>query len=302
MALARSSSYVVCRRYNCSARMLSFASALAHTSPPLQRPEGVSASFCGAARQQRRGLTTLLVDGGRPASDVLAELSSASRVNGDKEALEVLAVGQKGVVAALIAAAGLEHVDGARPTFVLKRTTVERVQAEAPRADFTVFGNNHYILEIPAIPSWEAEEARRKRVEEDTRLLVGNATEVMKLAKAIAARAKAMEAGRALTVETSLLGQEKSLRLRVARLAHAVARAHHWQVAPEDAARPVRTFRCCAVLVEGTEPPEGKRQAVEGGNFLRVMILPEGPAGGFLLGQPGDPALGDPPLSARFVG
>ncbi|CAK0839462.1 unnamed protein product, partial [Prorocentrum cordatum] len=80
------------------------------------------------------------------------------------------------------------------------------------------------------------------------RLLVGGQTGVQPLAKALAARAGALPEGGALALETALAGSERALRSRVARMAQAVALAHHWETFPREPLRPARPFLCAAAL------------------------------------------------------
>lgn len=237
-------------------------------------PAGVSRRQWPAAvlrlRDATRGVATLLVDGSQPAQEVTAQLLAAC-----KEATDVLAVGQKGTITTLRSMARLES-NGRTPMFTIARISSDEVHNHAPRSDFTVPGANHFRLQLPATSEWESRKA--ERIISASRLLVGNSTQVMPLAKAIAARAKMLDLGRSFAVETSVSGLEDPTRLRVSRLVYALARAHHWQVSPMDASRPTRQFRCTAALVEGD------REAVsgEGAVFLRLEVVPEGPVGGTL--------------------
>lgn len=231
----------------------------------------------------RCSTTIVLVDGSRKPHDVLADLQKCVARDGTAET-DVLAVGQIGIATAMVAVASLRSGEDLRPTFSISTMTADEVQEHAPRADFTVKAQTSYRLLLSPTQAWEAPSVWRHRALGDTKLLVGNDTKVILLAKSIAARAKALDAGKALAVETPLLGQTSRVRLRIARLAHAVARAHFWQVAPVDASRPVRTFRCAVIFSDGDGSGEGV-QVYDGGRFMFVEVIPDGPAGGFLIGS-----------------
>mmetsp|Transcript_47067 Transcript_47067/g.132754 ORF Transcript_47067/g.132754 Transcript_47067/m.132754 type:complete len:288 (-) Transcript_47067:43-906(-) len=256
---------------------------------------------CSARPPWQRGrhsFATFIVDGGHDSQFVAGKLRSLSR--GHREAIDVLAVGQSGVFTALRAIAELKSPAPApaSPTFKLTPLDPGDVRPHA-REGYTIAGHNNYRLALLAVGSWEA----KSKWQADSKLLVGNRTVVMPLAKAVAARVKLLPEGRSVLVETAILGNEQPRNLRVARLANAVARAYEWQVRPVDASRPTRPFRCSARLVGG-EPPSGEAREDEGDScFLQVEVFPDGPTGGSLLGaQPGSagdgPTGGAPPAGA----
>ncbi|CAJ1346723.1 unnamed protein product, partial [Effrenium voratum] len=167
-------------------------------------------------------------------------------------ALDVLAVGQKGIMQGLHL---LAQKQPKMPVAVLDKVGEEAVVAVAPKG-FRVGGHHNYrlsffteeeFLEPSAISRWESA----------AKLKVGSETSVMPLAKAIAARTKLLPEDGVLLVETSLTGDKDRKRLRAAHLANAVARAYAWQVRPVDPSKPVRRFRCAArVLPEPLGAPE----------------------------------------------
>lgn len=222
-----------------------------------------------------------MVDGGKAQAEVLADLSVASREH--SQGVDVLAVGQKGTLAALRAAAELGR-DGSVPTFTLSQVGAEEVKASA-RSGFRVDGWNNYRLALAPADAWAscALAPGSGGAAEPARLIVGNETEVQPLAKAVAARVGALPEGGRVAVETALGGGEERRRLRIAKLAKAVARAYGWQVAPNDASLPTRPFRCAVAIVDGEDTgqaPTGRLSGSNHGTFLRLELLPEGPRAG----------------------
>merc|ERR1712232_1503927 len=109
---------------------------------------------------------------------------------------------------------------------------------------------NNYSLLLAPTKSWQSRpDSEKLKSKEGFLLRVGNRTIVQPLAKAIASRSKEIAEGDFFGVETLLKGNEDAKRLRVARLAHAIGRAHGWQINPVDATRPTRPFRCMAGLI-----------------------------------------------------
>jgi hypothetical protein len=228
--------------------------------------------------RSHRGFATLVIDGGQPVKDVVAEVSRTVSKAG--ESANLLAVGQKGSRDVLHVLAKLES-EGRAPTFTLTRVSAKEVHSHAPRSDSRVEGQNNYRAELPARSTWEAPDAMRALP--DQRLTVGNKTGVMGLAKAIAARAKMLPVKRSFVVETAVGGKDAFARLRFCKLAHALARAHEWQVTPENASHPVRLFRCAVALVEREREAKNSGESL----FLQVEVMPEGPVGGTVPGTAG---------------
>lgn len=227
----------------------------------------------------QRSFATFIVDGGKDSKFVRKRLQHLSKEH--EEGIDILAVGQNGIFVALSTMAELQCPKGT-PTFMVAALQSEEIQSHAPEG-YRIDGKNNYRLVLAAASTWE----NKSHWQNDSRLLVGNGTTVMPLAKAIAARVKLLPEGKSVAVETALLGNVQPRNLRVSRLAHALARAHQWQMNPVDAKRPTRPFRCFAEFVSGDAPhDETKQDGVR--SFLRVEVLPEGPPGGFLPGSKPD--------------
>eukprot|EP00928_Gymnodinium_smaydae_P058165 TRINITY_DN41390_c0_g1_i1.p1 TRINITY_DN41390_c0_g1~~TRINITY_DN41390_c0_g1_i1.p1 ORF type:complete len:329 (+),score=71.44 TRINITY_DN41390_c0_g1_i1:81-989(+) len=270
------------------------------SSPPLPRlirplPLCADGAWAAARRLRAgapasRGLATasdaavVVVDGAAAEADLREEFRRASSDYARR--LEVIAVGQPGILRALRAAAELEDESGRVPTFTCSSMEEEEVRQHSPREDFKINGIHNYRLSFPASSGWESLPEEREPLDGQAqvqKLLVGTHTSVMPLAKAIAARSKELPPGTRLFVETLLVGGEESRRLRVARVAHALARAHKWQVSPVDPRRPTRVFRCLArhgTAAAARRGGGGDEAAETTAPCLRVEVLPEGPVGG----------------------
>ncbi|CAK0861323.1 unnamed protein product [Prorocentrum cordatum] len=252
----------------------------ARRSGPFARrlPEG-RASASRLLSGFRGKSSAVIVDGGKVPDDVVAEMARASGQH--ERPLDVLAVGQRGTMAALSALAQLRQ-ESQSPTFTVSKIEQEDIIAQA-RPGFRVDGHNNYRLNVPEASLWEKVPGERVA----SRLMVGNQTEVMPLAKAIAARVKEVPEGGSISVETTVGGRDERRLLRVSRLVHAVARALHWQVSPVDATRPTRPFRCAASLVGDQAPAAADGQGTVS-PVLRVEVVPSGPVGGVALSVPAE--------------
>ncbi|CAK9026970.1 unnamed protein product [Durusdinium trenchii] len=191
--------------------------------------------FMWASRCRR---AVLLVDGKETLKEVRFRFELLGKDS--SAAPDVLAVGQKVEEEVVLAHAG--------PGFKVKGYHNYRLN----------FLEKERWLDVSVQKSWPS-------AAED-KLRVANNTTVMPLAKAVAARQKALPEGGALLLETTLLGTQDQKRLRVSHLAQAVARAYAWQVRPVDPSLPVRLFHCTGWLRrQGPDAP-----------LLQLVILPEG--------------------------
>eukprot|EP00405_Crypthecodinium_cohnii_P045844 CAMPEP_0206573262 /NCGR_PEP_ID=MMETSP0325_2-20121206/28741_1 /ASSEMBLY_ACC=CAM_ASM_000347 /TAXON_ID=2866 /ORGANISM="Crypthecodinium cohnii, Strain Seligo" /LENGTH=292 /DNA_ID=CAMNT_0054077633 /DNA_START=91 /DNA_END=966 /DNA_ORIENTATION=+ len=257
-----------------------------------------------AALSLSRSLTTVLVDGSGSFEAPLRRIQSAVAKDGTQP-VDVLTVGQRGIAQAMVAAAQLESSSTkAKPTFIIQQTNDEEAKPHLPK-DFKLTGKERYFkISFPPASEWKLEGTPESRAKTTTsegssqakpdKLIVGNKTEVMKLAKAVMARSFPLEPGMSISVETAIKGQAKMLNLRLQHLAQTASRAHHWQVSPVDRSRSVRTFRCAASVRKAAEgdpepshpsDPSAPRpfEALKGYSFLILEVLPDGPVGGVIL-------------------
>ncbi|CAE8739375.1 unnamed protein product [Polarella glacialis] len=112
-------------------------------------------------------------------------------------------------------------------------------------------------------------------------LRVGQGSQFLPLAKAIATELRWLPEGSTTAVETILSGKAKNNWARTYRLADCVAQVYRWQVAPAKPGGAVRPFRCIA---EQLERPADKEEATDGEvspgqmvQLLRLTLIPEGP-------------------------
>ncbi|CAE8650021.1 unnamed protein product [Polarella glacialis] len=155
------------------------------------------------------------------------------------------------------------------------RIEPQEVQAHA-RADFRVEGLHNYRLSLSAESDWLSWSHVANPAHSD-RLQVGNKTQVMPLAKAVAARVKELPESGFVLVETSLQGGASALYLRTSHLAQSLARAHSWQARPVDLTRPTRQFLCVASISPAAAASEEGAQSI-----LQIAVFPEGPKFGRL--------------------
>merc|ERR1712194_252238 len=230
------------------------------------------------------------IDGRQSVQDMCAQVKDAS--DNFANAVQLVAHGDPSVVAALHVLATLRRTTRA-PGFTLAgettvRRATENVMRRADEAAAGAYGAQEqrrgradsddqrrgraYHFDVPPAFEWLPESQRRV----DSTLRVGNGTEPLGLAKAIAARAAVLEEGQAVAVETALIGEEKRRRWRASQMARALARAHHWEVFPVDESKPTRPFRCIAELVRD-EVDKAERGGALDCWLLRVEVLPRGP-------------------------
>lgn len=224
------------------------------------------------------------VDGGRSVQLVIEDVERLSA--GYRRAIDLLAVGDPGLSAALHVVATLRHA-GLAPAFTLASAGPRAVSSSASAA---VSGTaalpgrvQAYRLALPPAEAAGGREGWRSPPSaaawrplggEGTTvpLRVGNRTEILGLAKALAARAAVAPEGEAVLLETALDGEEKQRTWRVAKLARAVARAYGWETTPADASRPTRAFSCVAELALA-EAAVGSAERW----LLRLGVVPHGP-------------------------
>lgn len=210
----------------------------------------------------------LCVDGTQKVEEVLEEVKRISREY--SRGIEILTVGQLGIATAFTVVAALKF--SARvPAFTLAgEETLADLKASV-RHDKV--GNRYrergrsFCLALPPVDEWIPQIVR----DEDRTLLVGNKTRIQSLAKAITTRSGIVPEGKAIALETVMLGDEKLRRLRIAHMAQSVALAHHWQLAPRDACSSTRPFKCTA------EISTDMADAAGGAMVLRLAVLPQGP-------------------------
>jgi len=217
------------------------------------------------------------VDGLRNVQEVIAETEFLSE--GYSRHFDLITLGQPGIVSAFHVAATIRQntlapafaFTSAQTLTTLNLTTEEDWELERNR----VRGKNDdrrriYCLSFPPVAEWRSESQRQIH----SRLHVPvSRTQIKSLAKALTARAATVAEGRAIAVETPLLGEEKLRRLRIAHMAQALAMAHHWELCPADPSKPTRSFRCVAELCQAQE----QASAAETSWLLRLEVLPEGP-------------------------
>mmetsp|Transcript_112022 Transcript_112022/g.327600 ORF Transcript_112022/g.327600 Transcript_112022/m.327600 type:complete len:283 (-) Transcript_112022:62-910(-) len=252
-----------------------------------------ASSLAGAGAVGRR---PLVADGRQGPEELREELArfTSEHVRG----VEVLAVGPKGVLAALQAAAELER-EGSAPAFTLAAAKTEEVKELVRRKGVHVSCLHNYFLTLPPASAWTSRPSDGPGVEagEVTRLMVGDKTQVQPLAKAVSARVGVLPAAQRLQLETSLGSGKENRRWRVAKLVQAVSRAHGWQVEPKRSELPTRPFYCAASIVsapeaakadaQGEKRPAAAESGAEAGGgregeeptglFFRLEILPQGP-------------------------
>eukprot|EP00439_Symbiodinium_sp_Y106_P079656 s611_g18.t1 len=215
-----------------------------------------------------RRAAPLVLDGKESVQEVLPQLEALT--SSYSAPAEILAVGQKGTFTAMELLAALRRKGEQRVVPRVRLTKVDTATVEAAtkhRQTFRIQGYNHYRLALPSSEKWlDVSALSRWDSAESDKLLVGNNTSVMPLAKAIAGRVKPLPENQVLLVETVLRGDRDQKRLRVSHLANAVARASAWQVRPVDVTKPTRPFDC-AVRIRTTGPESP---------ILQVAILPIG--------------------------
>eukprot|EP00434_Breviolum_minutum_P027329 symbB.v1.2.024165.t2/scaffold2264.1/size174359/20 len=207
----------------------------------------------------------LLVDGSKPLPEVLGQFESSS--NSFSAALDVLAVGQKGTLIALELLA--RRPQGKIPWAVVDKVGEEAVLsvARSTKPDFKVKGDHNYRLSFPQKDEW-LDASAEGTWEGAEKLIVASQTKVMPLAKAVAARMKALPENGVLLLETALRGDQDSKRLRVSHLARAISRVYAWQERPVNPSFPVRPFRCAARILDGKGVPNAP--------LLQLAVLPRG--------------------------
>eukprot|EP00434_Breviolum_minutum_P027328 symbB.v1.2.024165.t1/scaffold2264.1/size174359/20 len=217
----------------------------------------------------------LLVDGSKPLPEVLGQFESSS--NSFSAALDVLAVGQKGTLIALELLA--RRPQGKIPWAVVDKVGEEAVLsvARSTKPDFKVkgrdltgrdtHGDHNYRLSFPQKDEW-LDASAEGTWEGAEKLIVASQTKVMPLAKAVAARMKALPENGVLLLETALRGDQDSKRLRVSHLARAISRVYAWQERPVNPSFPVRPFRCAARILDGKGVPNAP--------LLQLAVLPRG--------------------------
>mmetsp|Transcript_42400 Transcript_42400/g.70286 ORF Transcript_42400/g.70286 Transcript_42400/m.70286 type:complete len:264 (-) Transcript_42400:57-848(-) len=217
------------------------------------------------------------VDGLRNVQEVVSEVEFVSEKY--SRGVHLLAIGQPGIVSAFHVAAALRQ-NSLAPAFELASAREPAGFSSPGQEDWEKERNRLgprsdrrriYCLTFPPIAEWRAKVQRQI----DSRLNVGNATQIRPLAKALAARSAVLPEGKAVALETALLEDEKlsTRRLRISHMAQVLALAHQWEVSPVDPSKPTRTFRCIAELARDKA---GRSQSL-GGWMLRLEVLPEGP-------------------------
>uniref|UniRef100_A0A7S0FR08 Uncharacterized protein n=1 Tax=Pyrodinium bahamense TaxID=73915 RepID=A0A7S0FR08_9DINO len=215
-------------------------------------------------------LPRLRVDGARCPHALAPQLAAAASTFG----AELHTVGQAGLLGALLALGqlGRGSSDGSTwagmPAFSI-------AHAEAGAEGSGDGRGREYCIRLGDASTWVRSALTEQVV---SWLFVRTATPARGLAKALAARVADVPQGRAVGLEAPLLGPERPRKLRVAKLAHAVATAHAWQVTPSIVTLPTRPFQCTAVLTKPDDPAaEGLREGHWEGWFLQVCAWPKGP-------------------------
>jgi len=238
-------------------------------------PRARSAASTHASFQVYRAVATVVpkitIDGRRKLQDILERIDKSSSSNA--HTIDLVAVGQGGIMATFHAAANLRK-DSAAPPFVLRRAaTANREQGvsepagESPEAAHESSGQRIWHLTLPPATEWRT----LPQPGPEEKLLVGNNTRILGLAKAIAARAALAPEGEGFCVETYLLGDETIRRYRVSVIAEALSRVHHWQTFPTLENKPTRLFKCFAHLSQ--ETAQASRTECWA---LRIEVRPEG--------------------------
>jgi len=238
-------------------------------------PRAWSAASTNARFQVCRAFATVVpkitIDGGQKLQDILERIDKSS--SSYAQTVDLVAVGQSGIMATLHAAANLRK-DSAAPPFILRRSaTANREQGVSEPAgesrETADESSSQRIWHLTLPPATEWRTPPMPRPEE--KLLVGNKTQILSLAKAIAARAAQAPEGEGVCVETYLLGDERVRRYRVSVIAEALSRVYHWQTFPTLENKPTRLFKCFAHLSQETEQKSQKECWA-----LRIEVRPEG--------------------------
>jgi len=207
---------------------------------------------------------------GAVSSQRLVEMLAVA--SGEHErGVELLTVGQSGVVAAFFALGGL-RLGRRRASFTLAHGGEEgREDGVAGDGSLGSRGGREYRISLEPADLWPCEST----LVADSKLVVTSKTPIQGLAKALAARVAWLPQGRTLAIETALERDGALRRLRISKLAHAVGRVHRWQMWPDDPKLPTRPFRCVASLA--VQEREGEPGGEEGWTF-RLEVLPRGPS------------------------
>eukprot|EP00931_Biecheleriopsis_adriatica_P091837 TRINITY_DN65709_c0_g1_i1.p1 TRINITY_DN65709_c0_g1~~TRINITY_DN65709_c0_g1_i1.p1 ORF type:complete len:250 (+),score=54.54 TRINITY_DN65709_c0_g1_i1:29-751(+) len=210
----------------------------------------------------------LRVDGATNAASLPDELGKITQGHTQPAALRV--IGQAGLATALKTLAELRSGRHAAAF------TMEHAQAPgSSSAEEGSRGGRAYSLQLKPASQWLAP----KRRQLSSTLTVTDASYVQGLAKALAARVAELPEDRAVGLDVSMKGNERAKWHRLAKAAHAVARAYEWQVRP-TVALPTRPFLCVATLVSSQAPTAasaGAHGSQTAGPLLRLEAVPEGP-------------------------